>query len=267
MSNRAYRVAHATQVAGPPDPDEPSWDNDLGNYDPTEMEHYDLDLINDSPGQGFGQPMEGDFFQDAIHSVTYPDHYGSGAYLNSFEDNYTSQFGETSMTDMDQSSFTGTDLVPEGSQFPASEQPVEAQHEDDTLRVAQEKRFDELPMISAKRLKPGRNGLYRCDRLKKGTDKKCKAEHKSGRDLVRHLRTHDMPVLCPVADPRTGPCQVRTAEQRDMKRHVCVSHPGWADDHQKEYGLNCGPYVCEKCKDEFTRDDNLTRHVKGGCKK
>lgn len=58
--------------------------------------------------------------------------------------------------------------------------------------------------------------------------------------------------------PITPQCDRRTAGQGDMKRHVLAHHRAWAE----RKGLVDGEHVCPHCGDDFTRSDNLTRHIR-----
>ncbi|EHA49475.1 hypothetical protein MGG_00080 [Pyricularia oryzae 70-15] len=74
-----------------------------------------------------------------------------------------------------------------------------------------------------------------------------------------HLRVHVKPVVCPfMFSPITPQCDRRTAGQGDMKRHVLAHHRAWAE----RKGLVDGEHVCPHCGDDFTRSDNLTRHIR-----
>ena len=61
------------------------------------------------------------------------------------------------------------------------------------------------------------------------------------------MRTHLLPVICPVPG-----CPRRTAEQRDMRRHVKVHLP-------RERDYRC-PFEHDKPA-TFLREDHLQRHV------
>ncbi|KAF2997476.1 hypothetical protein E8E14_003879 [Neopestalotiopsis sp. 37M] len=129
-------------------------------------------------------------------------------------------------------------------------------------------RFEEIELPSAKDFEGGKNKSFSCDKNKGlvgrlywsrvSADKKevCPKRYGTGRDLKKHLRTHVMPVICPTFPA----CNIRTAEQADMREHLRVSHPEFARQHP-EYGVEFGPFYCEKCPKKFSRSDNLTKHV------
>ncbi|KAI7910675.1 hypothetical protein M0657_011287 [Pyricularia oryzae] len=71
-----------------------------------------------------------------------------------------------------------------------------------------------------------------------------------------HLKSHNRPVLCPYVSKDT--CQHRTAEQRDMRRHVVSHHSLWAMLN----GIKSDVYDCSQCRIKFTRHDNWLRHVR-----
>lgn len=72
----------------------------------------------------------------------------------------------------------------------------------------------------------------------------------------KHLKSHTRPVLCPYVSK--GTCQHRTAEQRDMRRHVVSHHSLWAMLN----GIKSDVYDCSQCRIKFTRHDNWLRHVR-----
>jgi len=61
------------------------------------------------------------------------------------------------------------------------------------------------------------------------------------------MRQHDPKVECPVDD-----CDHKTSWPRDMKRHVIVHH---SEGKARE------TMQCPFCKKQFTREDNLKRHI------
>ncbi|KAH6657196.1 hypothetical protein BKA67DRAFT_182342 [Truncatella angustata] len=149
-----------------------------------------------------------------------------------------------------------SDINPGLSQ-PMTETESNAKHNNKKL-------FQELPMPSAKEFVAAKDGKFYCDHeyvTEKG-EWYCGKVCPTGRDFRKHVRTHNPPVLCPVLDLYDEPCQVRTAEQRDMRRHALVNHPQWAWENQKEYGIEFEYlWKCE-CGTVFTREDNLDRHRK-----
>jgi hypothetical protein len=69
--------------------------------------------------------------------------------------------------------------------------------------------------------------------------------------LKRHQKQHLKPVTCPVSS-----CTHRTAEKRDMKRHVSVRHPG----HISVTRYFCPETGCKYAREGFKRLDHLGRH-------
>ncbi|KAH8847026.1 hypothetical protein MCOR27_009319 [Pyricularia oryzae] len=84
----------------------------------------------------------------------------------------------------------------------------------------------------------------------------CAASCKNISSLRKHLKSHTRPVLCPYVSK--GTCQHRTAEQRDMRRHVVSHHSLWAMLN----GIKSDVYDCSQCRIKFTRHDNWLRHVR-----
>lgn len=69
------------------------------------------------------------------------------------------------------------------------------------------------------------------------------------------MRKHWKLVECPMA----GICSLqRTAEHKEMKRHVLACHPAWAERHN----LKKQAYYCYECprRASFTRKDNYLKH-------
>ncbi|KAL8381527.1 hypothetical protein RB595_005682 [Gaeumannomyces hyphopodioides] len=110
-------------------------------------------------------------------------------------------------------------------------------------------KFDEeaLPDLEVYR---GEDGQYHCD------EENCSVSHNNLRNFKKHKRTHLKPVICPLSERCGGK---RTAEQRDMIRHVRAYHSGWAG---KQPNLPQDDFACSICKQEFTRKDNLRKHTK-----
>jgi hypothetical protein len=74
----------------------------------------------------------------------------------------------------------------------------------------------------------------------------------------RHKKQHVKPIQCP--HPQ---CTYRTAENRDMNRHIMVHHP----HHNATQLLVPSRFVCQEsgCRSNrlsFGRKDNLKRHMK-----
>ncbi|OIW22907.1 hypothetical protein CONLIGDRAFT_686988 [Coniochaeta ligniaria NRRL 30616] len=71
--------------------------------------------------------------------------------------------------------------------------------------------------------------------------------------LRKHQKTHDPSIRCPaVVD-----CDFVTAEQRDMNRHLWVTHNRYARRHNIEDPGD----QCDRCGKWFTRRDNLLKHL------
>lgn len=71
-----------------------------------------------------------------------------------------------------------------------------------------------------------------------------------------HNRKHERPVGCEALSS----CDTRTADPRDMNRHYWSAHKGWA----KANNIPNEEKECPNCGEQFTRGDNMTRHLKGG---
>ncbi|KLU81184.1 hypothetical protein MAPG_00278 [Magnaporthiopsis poae ATCC 64411] len=118
-----------------------------------------------------------------------------------------------------------------------------------------EGKFDEEPLPSFESHK-NEDGLYDCG------DPDCESgSYDTLRDFKaetsrKHMRTHLKPVICPLSPLCNG---WRTAEQRDMIRHVRAHHPAWA---ARQPNLPQGGFPCDLCKQVFTRKDNLRKHEK-----
>lgn len=75
----------------------------------------------------------------------------------------------------------------------------------------------------------------------------------------KHEKTHNPSVPCPAATTNY-PCDFTTAEQRDMQRHLWVTHNRYAIRHNIQDPKD----QCNNCKKWFTRRDNLQRHLNEG---
>lgn len=73
-------------------------------------------------------------------------------------------------------------------------------------------------------------------------------------DLKRHLKQHDKPVMC-TGSPT---CTHRTAENRDMARHLSVHHPGKISLPR----YLCPETGCMYAIKGFKRRDHLSRHIR-----
>lgn len=115
-----------------------------------------------------------------------------------------------------------------------------------------ERKFEELPMPELGRDEYVIDDVFYCpwSAWYPDDDKHCYHTFLSARDRHRHMRQHVKPVRCPCFG-----CQVRTAEQRDMKRHFEVHELSAARPR-----FQC-PYL-GSCESEFTREDNIPRHLK-----
>ncbi|KAI0170232.1 hypothetical protein BJ166DRAFT_190786 [Pestalotiopsis sp. NC0098] len=125
-------------------------------------------------------------------------------------------------------------------------------------------RFEEDQLPGSKEFRKGILGLYSCNENKdlvgyvpEEEEEECTEAFDTARDLKKHLRKHVTPVICPLWPG----CDARKAEQADMREHLRVSHAQWAMD-RPEYGVEFGPFTCKKCKAQFSRSDNLTKHRK-----
>ena len=78
-------------------------------------------------------------------------------------------------------------------------------------------------------------------------------------DCRKHEKTHNPLVNCPAATATT-PCKHKTAERRDMDRHLWVEHKRYAERHNID---NPGD-KCDQCGTWFTRRYNLQRHLNEG---
>ncbi|KAK1772260.1 hypothetical protein QBC33DRAFT_2837 [Phialemonium atrogriseum] len=74
-------------------------------------------------------------------------------------------------------------------------------------------------------------------------------------ELGKHAKTHKPAIKCP-ADKK---CAVVKAEQRDMNRHLWVSHSGYA---KKNEIPPIETAVCPHCKRGFSRKDNFQKHLR-----
>ncbi|KAB5513279.1 hypothetical protein GE09DRAFT_1232063 [Coniochaeta sp. 2T2.1] len=74
--------------------------------------------------------------------------------------------------------------------------------------------------------------------------------------LRKHQKTHDPSVDCPAEVS----CPFKTAERRDMDRHLWVAHKSYAEHNNIE---NPGA-KCDRCGKWFTRRYNLQRHLNEG---
>ncbi|KAI8625487.1 hypothetical protein F5Y19DRAFT_479593 [Xylariaceae sp. FL1651] len=110
-------------------------------------------------------------------------------------------------------------------------------------------KFEEEEMPSLKDMKIAADGNFHCYWTA------CHHKYRTRRDLHKHLRTHIKPVLCPFKGCPLG----RTAEQRDMERHV-KTHNSAAWDHGSSALRD--EFQCRDCKQTFTREDNWKRHLK-----
>lgn len=111
-----------------------------------------------------------------------------------------------------------------------------------------EGKFEEEPLPDFESYKKA-DGLYYCreDGCEPGS-------YDSLRIFKKHMRTHLKPVICPLSLLCGGR---RTAEQRDMIRHVRAYHSVWASRQQN---LPQEDFVCDICRQTFTRRDNLRKH-------
>lgn len=111
--------------------------------------------------------------------------------------------------------------------------------------------FDEDDMPFLDYLVPSSDGLFHCP--EPGCTPKTLFYRRN--QLKKHLKKHLRPFHCPVN------CGHRTWGPTEMGRHVRAHHKRWA----KEYlGLVVQP-ICQKCGEEFTRTDNLKKHMRNIC--
>ncbi len=140
-------------------------------------------------------------------------------------------------------------------------------------------RFQEVEMPPVDEFcQQGQDGLFYCTWKSKGKPKeKCSTGWKTRSDFRRvhtsiypaspranlqcrkHLKRHIMPVLCPEGDI----CSKRTAEQRDMKRHVQTEH----QDYARRNGFPRIVTRCQYCDAAKVREDNRARHERGCLKR
>jgi hypothetical protein len=112
--------------------------------------------------------------------------------------------------------------------------------------------LDELDIYyQIARASPGNGGVstqpetvYKCETCSKVFSKKV--------HLTRHAKTHTKPVTCHV-----HMCTYRTAEKRDMLRHIDVNHP----EYRQTPRSFCPVPQCKGAREGFSRPDHLTRHM------
>ncbi|ETS75098.1 hypothetical protein PFICI_13582 [Pestalotiopsis fici W106-1] len=158
--------------------------------------------------------------------------------------------------------------LPHTSQASAGVAPAMLQASTETVGEFRRERFDEIDLPKAKEFKPGKDRRFSCDKNKdlvgefyknkRSVDGNeiCRKSYSTARDLKKHLRTHVFPVIC----PETDICDIRKAEQGDMREHLRVNHSDFALNHP-EYGVDFGPFICPNCEKDYTRPDNLTKHL------
>ncbi|KAK6834154.1 hypothetical protein PG989_002987 [Apiospora arundinis] len=118
-------------------------------------------------------------------------------------------------------------------------------------RAKNEKKYQELePMVTDESMRLP-SGKYQCPWVENGVS--CLNQEDIPRDMNKHLRWHQRPVLCPQHDNKEAPCLVRTPQQRDMARHVKTHHTSRKGVDSK--------YKCRVCKKGFARKDHLKRHM------
>ncbi|PLN83961.1 hypothetical protein BDW42DRAFT_163931 [Aspergillus taichungensis] len=79
----------------------------------------------------------------------------------------------------------------------------------------------------------------------------CPAAYGQKGRLRKHMRVHVRPVICPW-------CETTGANQVDIRRHVELYHR----ERALERWIVIGPFSCDQCPKEFTRKDNLQKHVR-----
>ncbi|EJT78762.1 hypothetical protein GGTG_03860 [Gaeumannomyces tritici R3-111a-1] len=116
-------------------------------------------------------------------------------------------------------------------------------------------KFEEEPLPDLEEYKR-EDGQYYCN------EGGCSGAYNSLRNFKKHMRTHFKPVICPLSelcDNDGNPKGRRTAEQRDMIRHVRAYHSAWA---KRQQNLPQDDFPCDLCEKTFTRKDNLRKHTK-----
>jgi hypothetical protein len=129
-------------------------------------------------------------------------------------------------------------------------------------------KFEEEPLPDVDEFFNTADNKYHCP-YAKSNGKECKKIEKSGRDMKyaqsfivydallipcrKHIRQHWRPVKCPRLD-----CEHRDVESRDMRRHIEVAHPLWA----QASGHHLKKFKCPNCDSKFSREDNMKRHLK-----
>ncbi|TLD28606.1 hypothetical protein PspLS_04266, partial [Pyricularia sp. CBS 133598] len=151
--------------------------------------------------------------------------------------------------------YTYHDAQQDPAQYNASD-AAEASYEDNSL-PPYHGHFQENPVEPLDHLHRRPDRKFYCQDTQTGL-RDCTYSCPERSHLKKHLRSHVKPVLCPFRFTQLTPmCYHQTAEQRDMKRHVRSTHHEWARIHNL-----LGPRIsCDRCGAEFTREDNLLRHV------
>lgn len=89
-----------------------------------------------------------------------------------------------------------------------------------------------------------RNGRFYCTGRNPRTQALCKKSFTSARERKKHFKCHSQPYECLA-------CPTRMASRNDIKKHLETHRPSSERDF----------YPCPYCEQEFTREDNMLKHV------